>query len=49
MNDTKKDAVETLIENAAGAVDSADAMRFSQAAVNVANARCAAAAVQDRK
>ncbi len=36
---TPKDAVEALIEMAANAPDSGDAMRFSQAACNAANAR----------
>lgn len=43
MSDTKKH-VEALIEKAAKAEDSGDAMRFSQAAVNAANAMCAAQA-----
>jgi hypothetical protein len=37
MNDKSKE-VETLIEKAAKANDSGDAMRFSQAACNAANA-----------
>lgn len=36
-----KEHVKTLIEQAAKAKDSGDAMRFSQAAVNAANAMCA--------
>ena len=38
--DDKKNAVEKLIEKAAGAEKSEDAMRFSQAACNAANAMC---------
>lgn len=41
MTEMKKH-VETLIEQAAKAKDSGDAMRFAQAAVNAANAMCAA-------
>lgn len=37
MDDTKKQ-VEQLIKKASEAADSGDAMRFSQAAVNAANA-----------
>lgn len=40
MSDMKKH-VEELIKQAAEAEDSGDAMRFSQAAVNAANAMCA--------
>ncbi len=36
-----KENVETLCKAAAEAKDSGDAMRFSQAACNVANAMCA--------
>lgn len=36
-------AIQTLIENAASAEDSSDAMRYSQAACNVANALCSQA------
>ncbi len=36
-----KSAVETLIDKAAKAEKSEDAMRFSQAACNAANALCA--------
>lgn len=36
-----KENVETLSKKAAEAKDSGDAMRFSQAAVNIANAMCA--------
>lgn len=39
--ETKKDHVETLLEKAAKAEKSGDAMRFSQAANNAANALCA--------
>lgn len=42
MADNKQN-VETLIEKAAKANDSADAMRFSQAALNAANAMCSLA------
>ena len=38
MNDELKKHVETLIEKAAQAEKSEDAMRFSQAALNAANA-----------
>lgn len=43
MTDKTKtiDAVETLIEKAAKAEDSREAMNFSQAACNAANAMCA--------
>ncbi len=37
----KRKEVETLIDKAANAVTSMDALRFSQAACNVANAMCA--------
>lgn len=40
MTEMKKH-VEALIEKSAKANDSGDAMRFSQAAVNAANAMCA--------
>lgn len=40
MTDKAKE-IETLIDKAANSQDSADAMRFSQAAVNAANALCA--------
>lgn len=40
MSDKAKH-VETLIKKAAEAQDSQDAMRFSQAACNTANAMCA--------
>jgi hypothetical protein len=36
--DTNRQHVETLIKKAAEAEDSADAMRFAQAALNAANA-----------
>lgn len=41
MDDKKTDHVETLLKKAVGASDSGDAMRFAQAACNVANALCA--------
>ena len=41
MDEQKRKAVEVLIEKAASAEKSEDAMRFSQAACNVANAMCA--------
>lgn len=41
MDDEMKKAVEELIKMAARANDSGDAMRFSQAANNCANALCA--------
>lgn len=44
MTEQKKN-VEKLIERAANANDSADAMRLSQAALNAANALCSLAAV----
>ena len=40
MTDATKQ-IETLFEKAAKAEDSADALRFSQAACNIANAMCA--------
>lgn len=40
MDDLKKH-VETMIAKSAEAKDSGDAMRFSQAALNAANAMCA--------
>ena len=40
MTNEKKCEVELLIEKAAGATRSEDAMRFSQAACNAANALC---------
>lgn len=40
MNDKSKE-VEALIDKAAKAVNSEDAIRFSQAACNAANALCA--------
>ena len=42
MDELKKN-VETLINHAAKASDSADAMRYSQAALNAANAMCSLA------
>ena len=41
--------VQELIEKAAKADDSADAMKFSQAALNAANALCSLAVVADKK
>ena len=38
--DNSKTHVETLLKKAAESVDSGDAMRFSQAALNAANAMC---------
>lgn len=38
--------IEELIQKAAAAKDSGDAMRFSQAAVNAANALCALKSVK---
>lgn len=43
MNDVK-----TLIEKAAKANDSGDAMRFSQAALNAANALCSLAVAEKK-
>lgn len=48
MTDNTKD-VATLIDKAAKANDSADAMRFSQAACNAANALCALKTANDKK
>lgn len=42
-----KQQVETLIAKASAANDSGDAMRFSQAALNAANAACSVAAISD--
>jgi hypothetical protein len=42
MTDKTKE-IEALIDKAAKALDSGDALRFSQAACNAANAMCAAA------
>ncbi len=42
MTDKTKE-IETLIDKAAKAEDSGDALRFSQAACNAANAMCALA------
>lgn len=44
-----KENVETLCKAAAEAKDSGDAMRFSQAAVNVANAMCATKTAEKMK
>lgn len=41
MSEDLKKHVETMVKRAAEAVDSGDAMRFSQAAQNAANAMCA--------
>lgn len=41
MNNDKGNEVDSLIEKAAKAVKSEDALRFSQAACNAANAMCA--------
>lgn len=46
MSDSNKNEVEILLEKAAKAPDSGDAMRFSQAACNAANAMCALKAAQ---
>ena len=43
MNDDKKNEIEKLITKAAEAKESCDALRFSQAAYNAANAMCAVA------
>jgi hypothetical protein len=40
VNEQKKQ-IETLVKKAAEAVDANDAMKFSQAATNAANAMCA--------
>ena len=44
----KTTEVETLIDKAAKADKSEDALRFSQAACNAANAMCAVKAVQSK-
>ncbi len=41
MNNEKKKEIEVLIDKAAKSDKSEDALRFSQAACNVANALCA--------
>lgn len=41
MDKSKREKVEELIDKAADANDSGDALRFSQAACNAANALCA--------
>lgn len=41
MSEDLKKHVETMVKRAAEAADSGDAMRFSQAAQNAANAMCA--------
>lgn len=46
---TKTEEVEALIKKAAEAHDSADAVRFSQAACNAANALCALASAKTIK
>lgn len=48
QTDTKKN-VEEMIEKAAKAGDSADAMRFSQAALNAANAACSMQSLENEK
>ena len=45
MTTDTKNNVEKLIDKAAGATTSEDAMRYSQAACNAANALCAQAAI----
>lgn len=45
-NNNKIDKVEELIDKAAKAADSNDALKFSQAACNAANAICALAIVK---
>lgn len=45
----EKSKVDQLISKAAESDKSEDAMRFSQAAVNAANALCAQAAVSNQK
>ena len=45
---TSLEHINTLIANAAKAAKSEDAMRFSQAAVNVANALCAKQTAMER-
>ncbi len=44
--DNKSEEVKTLIEKAAAATDSAEAMRFSKAACNAANAMLAVLAYE---
>jgi len=46
---TKDNEIETLIDKAAKAEKSEDALRFSQAACNAANALCAAKAAANMK
>ena len=48
MTDEKKCKVELLIEKAAEATKSEDAMRFSQAACNAANAMCTLKVAQEK-
>ena len=43
-----KQHIEKLIEKASVAYDSADAMRYAQAALNAANALCSLAAVEKK-
>ena len=47
MNKSKRPEVEALIAKAAAAEKSEDAMRFSQAACNSANALCALKAAEE--
>ena len=47
-NDEKRKEVEELIDKAAQALKSEDALRFSQAACNVANAMCAIKTAQGK-
>lgn len=44
--DTKRKEIETLIDKAAQADRADDAMKFSQAALNAANALCSLSAVE---
>jgi len=46
MNDKSKERITELIDKAATVHDSADALRFSQAALNAANALCSLAHVE---
>lgn len=48
MSDPKK-AVEDLIEKAVAADDSNDALKFSQAATNSANALCAMKSIESKE
>jgi hypothetical protein len=49
MTDRNRTAVEELINKAKGAEKSEDALRFSQAACNAANAMCALTSVEREK